>query len=253
MEQTRKKNGPPEYQVIDLEKIKVSCTSCSLSELCLPRGMGKSALAKLEKIVKRASPLQKGEYLFRGGDPFNGIYAVRSGLLKVYANSDSGDEQIIGFYLPGEILGLDAIENEMHTCFAVTLETSSYCMIPFADLSDICKEIPELQIQVFKIMSRELTNENRMLLTLGKKNAEEKVATFILTISSRYALLGYSPNDFKLTMSRQEIGNYLGVTFETVSRIISRFQRDGIIEINKKFVHVRDMDALKQIISVCSG
>jgi CRP/FNR family transcriptional regulator len=253
MEQTRKNNGHPDYQVIDLTKVKVSCASCNLAELCLPRGMGKTALVKLEKIVKRASPLQRGEYLFRGGDPFNGIYAVRSGLLKVYANADCGDEQIIGFYLPGEILGLDAIENEVHTCFAVTLETSSYCMIPFADLSAVCKKIPELQIQLFKIMSRELTNENRMLLTLGKKNAEEKVATFLLSISSRYALLGYSPNDFKLTMSRQEIGNYLGVTFETVSRIFSRFQRDRIIKINKKFVHVRDMDALKQIVSVSSG
>jgi CRP/FNR family transcriptional regulator len=215
--------------------------------------MGENAVDKLEKIVKRASPLQKGEYLYRGGDTFHGMYAVRSGVIKVYATSDGGEEQIIGFYLPGEILGLDAIENNMHTCFAVALETSSYCTIPFTELTEICKEIPELQNQLFKVMSRELTNENQMLLTLGKKNAEEKVATFLLTISSRYSLLGYSANDFKLTMSRQEIGNYLGVTFETVSRIFSRFQRDGIIKVNKKYVNVQDMGALKKLVSGCAG
>ena len=215
--------------------------------------MGEDAVRKLEKIIKRASPLQKGEYLYRGGDPFNGIYAVRSGLIKVYANSDGGEEQIIGFYLPGEILGLDAIENNTHACFAVALETSSYCTIPFADLSGICKVVPELQDQLFKIMSRELTNENQMLLTLGKKNAEEKVATFLLTISNRYRQRGYSANDFKLIMSRQEIGNYLGVTFETVSRIFSRFQRDGIISVHKKYVNILDMDALKKLVSGCCG
>lgn len=243
----------PGQQVIDLTKIRVTCANCSLTELCLPRGMSEDAVQKLEKIVKRASPLQKGEYLFRGGDPFSGIYAVRSGLLKVYANSDGGEEQIIGFYLPGEMLGLDAIEHNKHTCFAVALETSSYCTIPFDDLSAICKLIPELQDQLFKIMSRELTNENQMLLTLGKKNAEEKVATFLLTISNRYRTLGYSANHFKLTMSRQEIGNYLGVTFETVSRIFSRFQRDGIIKVNKKYINLNDMDALKKLVSGCSG
>ena len=159
-----------------------------------------------------SSALQKGEVLYRAGDEFKGIYAVRSGLVKVFATADDGEEQIVGFFLPGEMLGLDAIETQVHACSAVALETSSYCAVPFAELSEVCKEIPELQNQLFRIMSRELSSENQMLLTLGKKNSEEKVATFLLTISTRFHLLGYSANEFKLTMSRQEIGNYLGIT-----------------------------------------
>ncbi len=246
------KCGDSPFKELDLHKIKVSCASCSLSELCLPRGMGQGALEKLESIVKRSSPLQKGEVLFRAGDEFRGIYAVRSGLIKVFATADDGEEQIIGFFLPGEMLGLDAVETQVHACNAVALETSSYCAIPFSELSEICKEIPELQDQLFRIMSRELSAENQMLLTLGKKNSEEKVATFLLTISTRYHQLGYSANEFKLTMSRQEIGNYLGITFETVSRVFSRLQRNGIIKVNRKAINITDMVALKNLVSGCA-
>jgi len=151
------------------------------------------------------------------------------------------------------MLGLDAIETQVHTCNAVALETSSYCAVPFAELSEVCKEIPELQNQLFRIMSRELSAENKMLLTLGKKNSEEKVATFLLTISKRYHQLGYSANEFKLTMSRQEIGNYLGITFETVSRVFGRLQRNGIIKVNRKAINIIDMVALKNLVSGCAG
>jgi len=241
------------FKEFDLQKIKVSCANCSLSELCLPRGMGQAALEKLESIVKRASPLQKGEVLFRVGDEFKGIYAVRSGLVKVFATADDGEEQIVGFSLPGEMLGLDAIETQIHACSAVALETSSYCAVPFSELSEVSIEIPELQNQLFRIMSRELSSENQMLLTLGKKNSEEKVATFLLTISTRFHRLGYSENEFKLTMSRQEIGNYLGITFETVSRVFGRLQRNGIIKVNRKMIKIIDMVALKNLVSGCVG
>ena len=219
----------------------------------MPRGMGLEALEKLESIVKRSSALQKGEVLYREGDEFRGIYAVRSGLVKVFATADDGEEQIVGFFLPGEMLGLDAIETQVHACSAVALETSSYCSVPFSELSEVCKEIPELQNQLFRIMSRELSSENQMLLTLGKKNSEEKVATFLLTISTRFHLLGYSANEFKLTMSRQEIGNYLGITFETVSRVFGRLQRNGIINVNRKVIKIIDMTALKNLVSGCAG
>lgn len=247
------KCGDSPFKELDLQKIKVSCARCSLSELCLPRGMGQGALEKLESIVKRSSPLQKGDVLFRAGDEFRGIYAVRSGLVKVFATDDDGEEQIIGFFLPGEMLGLDAIESQIHACSAVALETSSYCTVPFSELSEICKQIPELQNQLLRIMSRELSSENKMLLTLGKKNSEEKVATFLLTISTRYHQLGYSANEFKLMMSRQEIGNYLGITFETVSRVLGRLQRNGIIKVNRKAIKIIDMVALKNIVSGCTS
>lgn len=247
------KCGDSPFKELDLQKIKVSCASCSLSELCLPRGMGQGSLEKLESIVKRSSPLQKGDVLFRAGDEFKGIFAVRSGLVKVFTTDDGGEEQIIGFFLPGEMLGLDAIESQIHACSAVALETSSYCTVPFSELSEICKQIPELQNQLLRIMSRELSSENKMLLTLGKKNSEEKVATFLLTISTRYYQLGYSANEFKLMMSRQEIGNYLGITFETVSRVFGRLQRNGIIKVNRKAIKIIDMVALKNIVSGCTS
>lgn len=245
--------GSSSFKELDLRKVKTSCASCSLSELCLPRGLGQRALDKLEEIVQRASPLQKGEVLFRAGDKFNGLYAVRSGLIKAFSTTDDGEEQIIGFFLPGEMLGLDAVEHQIHACSAVALETSSYCAVPFLELSEICKEIPELQDQLFRIMSRELSSENKMLLTLGKKNSEEKVATFLLTISTRYHQLGYSENEFKLAMSRQEIGNYLGITFETVSRVFGRLQRNGIIKVNRKAIKITDMMALKNLVSGCAS
>ena len=244
--------GSSPFKELDLRKVKTSCARCSLSELCLPRGMGLKALDKLEEIVHRAAPLHKGDVLFRAGDKFNGLYAIRSGLVKAFSTTDDGEEQIIGFFLPGEMLGLDAIESQVHVCSAVALETSSYCNVPFLELSEICKEIPELQDQLFRIMSRELSSENKMLLTLGKKNSEEKVATFLLTISARYHQLGYSANEFKLTMSRQEIGNYLGITFETVSRVFSRLQRNGIINVNRKAIKIIDTVALKNIVSGCA-
>jgi len=247
------KCGDSSFKELDLKKIKASCASCSLSELCLPRGMGQGVLDKLDNIVKRSSPLQKGEVLFRAGDGFRGIYAVRSGLIKVFATADDGEEQIVGFFLPGEMLGLDAVETQIHACSAVALETSSYCTIPFSELSDVCKEVPELQNQLFRVMSRELSSENQMLLTLGKKNSEEKVATFLLTISTRFHLLGYSANEFKLAMSRQEIGNYLGITFETVSRVFARLQRSDIIKVNRKMIIITDMVALKNLVSGCAG
>ncbi|RKZ47854.1 MAG: transcriptional regulator FNR [Gammaproteobacteria bacterium] len=253
MQSSQANCGASPFKELDLHKIKVSCSNCSLSELCLPRGMGQGALEKLEDIVKRSSPLQKGEVLFRAGDKFRGIYAVRSGLVKVFATADDGEEQIIGFFLPGEMLGLDAIDSQVHACNAVALETSTYCAVPFSELSEVCKEIPELQNQLFKIMSRELSVENQMLLTLGKKNSEEKVATFLLTISSRYHQLGFSAKEFKLTMSRQEIGNYLGITFETVSRVFGRLQRNGIIKVNRKAINILDMVALKNLVSGCDN
>jgi len=245
--------GNSTFKELDLHKIKVSCASCSLSELCLPRGMGPEALEKLENIIKRSAPIQKGEILYRAGEEFKGVYAVRSGLFKAFVTADDGEEQIIGFFLPGEILGLDAVETQVHACSAVALETSSYCTVPFSELSEVCNEIPELQNQLFRIMSRELSSENKMLLTLGKKNSEEKVATFLLTISTRYHQLGYSANEFKLTMSRQEIGSYLGITFETVSRVFSRLQRNGIIKVNRKVIKIIDMVALKNLVSGCAS
>jgi len=238
------------HQVFDISKFKVSCGDCSLAELCLPRGMKREDLEELEKIIKRVRPLQRGEYLYHSGDKFQQIYAVRSGAIKAYKTTEDGNEQILGFYLPGELLGLDAIDKSEHVCSTVALETSSFCAIPFSRLEELCHKLTGLQHQMYRLMSRELTNENESMLLLGRKSAEEKIATFLINLSSRLHSLGYSATEFRLPMSRQEIGNYLGLTVETVSRIFSRLQKELLISIDRKLIKILDLDALHYM---CSG
>lgn len=238
------------HQVFDISKFKVSCGDCSLAELCLPRGMKREDLEELEKIIKRVRPLQRGEYLYHSGDKFQQIYAVRSGAIKAYKTTEDGNEQILGFYLPGELLGLDAIDKSEHVCSTVALETSSFCAIPFMRLEELCHKLTGLQHQMYRLMSRELTNENESMLLLGRKSAEEKIATFLINLSSRLHSLGYSATEFRLPMSRQEIGNYLGLTVETVSRIFSRLQKELLISIDRKLIKILDLDALHYM---CSG
>ncbi len=234
-------------QITDLSEIKLSCSNCNLAELCLPRGLDLKELDTLEQIIKRSKPIHKGDYIFRNGDPFRSLYAVRSGTIKIYTTTDDGDNQVMGFYFPGEIIGFDAIENNKHQCSAVALETSTYCAFNFDNFEELCTTIPGLQHQMFRLMSKELTTENELLLTLCNKNAEEKIATFLISLSNRFEQRGYAANEFKLSMSRQDIGNYLGLTIETVSRIFSKLQRDQIIATNHKVVEIKDSETLHQI------
>lgn len=238
-------NSTPEN--IRLSEIKLSCSNCNLAELCLPRGLNLKELDKMEKIIKRSKPIQKGDYIFRSGDPFRSLYAVRSGTVKIYTIADDGNKQVMGFYFPGEIIGFDGIEKDIHQCSAVALETCTYCGINFHNLEEISSSIPGLQHQIFRLMSKEVTTENKLLLTLCNKNAEEKIATFLISLSHRFEQRGYSANEFKLVMSRQDIGNYLGLTIETVSRVFSKFQREQIIDTNQKIVNLKNIDALHQI------
>ena len=238
-------------QIIDFAKIKVSCKDCSLHEMCLPRGLGMTDLDQLEKVIKRTHPLQTGDYLFRAGQEFQQIFALRSGSVKLNLMDEQGNDQILGFYFPGEILGLDAIDTKRHLCSAVALETSSYCAFPFSDLSAISQLVPALQQQLYNLMSRELSHEHELLLMIGTKNAEERLATFLVTLSSRFHQLGYSAKEIKLSMSRQEIANYLGLTIETVSRIMSRFQREQLISVNRKQVNIKNPEMLRHITSGC--
>lgn len=240
--------------IIDLDRFRVTCSNCNLSELCLPRGINKENLKKLTNTVRQTGIHEGGQFLFRAGDPFKNLIAIRTGTIKLFMVDENGEEQILGFYFPGEILGLDAIETDKHTCNAVTLETSSFCTFPYSRLDELCKMIPELRMQMFKFMSRELSLENRLLLTLGKRNADEKLATFLVTLSDRFKRMGYSSTAFHLAMSRQDIGNYLGLTIETVSRVLSRFNKDGLVKIDRKQVQLLDLDALKSLsVTYCEG
>jgi len=237
-------------QIIDFSKIKATCSNCNLQELCLPRGLKREDLDKLELVVKGSRPSEKGQHIFRAEEAFESFYAVRSGSVKVYMINESGEEQIIGFYFPGEIIGFDAIEHHKHTCSAVTLETTTYCSMPYEKINDICMQIPDLQNQMFRLLSREISNENQLLLTINKRSAEERVATFLISLSSRFKKLGYSAREYNLPMSRQEIGNYLGLTIETVSRLFTKFQKNDLIKINRKAIILEDLAALH---AICDG
>lgn len=238
-------------QTIDFSKFKVSCKACSLQELCLPRGLNSPCMDKLEEIVKRSRPVQRGDLIFRAGDKLTNIYAVRSGTVKLSMLDESGADQILGFLFPGEIIGLDGIDKQVHQVSATAIEVTTYCSFPFSSINNICKQIPDLQMQLMRLMSRQLTAENELILTIGKKNADEKIAIFLLTLSARFHALGFSATEFRLSMSRQDIANYLGLTIETVSRVFSRLQRDSIIKIDRKLVTIQDRDALVSVSISC--
>ncbi len=221
-----------------------NCQDCSLSSLCLPVAVGLGELSRLEEIIKRGKPLRKGEVLFSSGDPFTSVYAVKSGYVKTYSVDESGDEQITGFYFPGEILGTDGISTDMHQQSAKALDTSAICEIPFSKLEELSVQIPSLQRHFFSLMSKEIQNDKHLHMLLSKKPADERVASFLLSISARHESRRLSANIFRLPMSRGEIGNYLGLTVETISRIFSRFQKEGLLKADGREVEILDREKL---------
>ncbi len=234
-------------KVVDLSTLKVACTDCALYELCLPPGLGDADLERLDHIIRRRKPVKRGVHLFNVGDPFRMIYALRSGSVKTYTVVGDGREQITGFYLPGELLGLDAISSGIHPCGAKTLETTSVCEIPFNRLQQLSENIPGLQKQLYRIMSKEISQEQSMLMLLGKRTVEERLAAFLLSLSTRFYERGFSSSEFNLSMSRHEIGNYLGMAVETVSRTFTRFQEEGLIEAERKRIRLRDLKGLCRV------
>ncbi len=238
---------------IDISGIKVACRNCSLFQLCLPVGISEADLELLDNIIKRRRPVKRGEHLFQVGEPFQAIYAVRSGSIKTYAPTEDGHEQVTGFHLPGELLGLDAIITESHPCAAKALETTSLCEIPFEQLEALGNRIPGLQHQLLKIMSKEILHDHSLLMLLGKKSAEERLAALLMSLSNRYRARGFSPTEFNLSMSRNDIGNYLGLAVETVSRLFTRFQEERLLTVQRKHIRVLDLPHLRQIATSTRG
>lgn len=227
--------------------IQASCTNCNLKGLCLPLAMDIRDIDRLDKIIKRSRPIHAGDHLYRAGETFSSIFAVRSGSIKTYLIDDDGIEQITGFYLPGEVLGFDGIDTSTYACNVVALETSTVCEIPFARLEELSLQIPSLQRHFFQLMSRQLETNHQMLLTLSKKNAEGRVATLLLSLSHRYSRRKLSPNAMRLPMSRMDIGNFLGLTIETISRTFSRLQKDDIISVDGREIVIKDHDRLNEL------
>lgn len=216
------------------------CKDCSLAAMCLPLSLQDQELETLDSIVKRGRPLKKGENLFRQGDPFNSIYALRSGAIKTFSVSDGGEEQITGFHLASEMIGLSGMDDQRYPVSAVALETTSVCEIPFERLDDLTAAMPQLRKQVMRLMSREIRDDQQMMLLLSKKTADERIATLLINLSARFRARGYSATAFRLAMSRNEIGNYLGLAVETVSRVFTRFQQQQLIAAEGKQIEILD-------------
>lgn len=219
-------------------KYVVSCQQCGLNALCLPHSLTDSEMDQVDKAVKRGKPLQRGQDLFETGTEFTSLYAVRSGAIKAYNIDENGDEQVIGFFLPGEILGLDAIDTQSHVCSAKALETTAVCEIPYTQIEDLSHIIHNLQAHMYRLLSREIRLDQELQMLLGKKTAEERIGTFLLNLSLRYEQRKLSSTRFRLPMARTDIGNYLGLAVETVSRVFTRFQKSGILKVEGKELEI---------------
>lgn len=226
---------------------RVSCTNCRLNAICLPITLHIDDIDRLNGIVQRGKPLQKGEYLYRAQDPFDSVFAIRSGAVKAVSISETGDEQVTGFYLPGEVVGLDGLAADTYTNSVIALETSSVCEIPFNRLEELSLQIPTLQRHFFQLMSREITQEQQVITLLSKSSAEARIASLLLSISARNGRRNLSTHNFILPMSRTDIGNFLGLTIETVSRVFTRLQKNNVITVDKKEISIVDMDSLQTI------
>jgi CRP/FNR family transcriptional regulator, anaerobic regulatory protein len=236
----------PDFSVTHL---KVACSTCNLRESCLPLGLSLPDIERLEELVAASKRLERGERLFRAGDQFAALYAVRIGFLKTTAASPDGHEQVIGFHMAGELVGLDGISSGTHTCEAVALEDADVCVIPYAGIEAVALAVPKLRKHLHKVMSREIVREHDVMLLLGTMNADERLAAFLLNLSLRFGARGYSHSEFVLRMTRAEIGSFLGLQLETVSRVLSRFAQDGLLEVNQKHVRIVDPVGLRAIVS----
>lgn len=237
------------FVTLNPQTIKVACSNCNLRELCMPLGLSAAELDRIDDMVASRRKIKRGSTLFRNGERFSNLYAIRTGFFKTCVASEDGRDQVTGFQMAGEIIGLDGIVNDNHTCDAVALEDAEVCVMPFDRIEDLSREVNALQRHVHKIMSREIVRENGVMLLLGSMRAEERLAAFLLNLVQRLHARGFSQSELVLRMTREEIGSYLGLKLETVSRTFSRFVEDGIVEVKQRHVRIIDTDALKDIVN----
>jgi CRP/FNR family transcriptional regulator len=234
---------------IRLEPFKVACSSCNLRELCLPLGMSPAQVERLDELVANRRSIPRGDALFRQGDPFDALYAVRTGFFKTVLAAADGREQVTGFQMSGELLGLDGIGQSLHACDALALEDSTVCVIPYEQLESLSHELVDLQRAFHKVMSREIARDHGVMLLLGTARAEERLAAFLLNLVRRLHERGQSMSEMILRMTREEIGSYLGLKLETVSRTFSKLQDQGILEVRQRQIRILEPEALKRLVS----
>ncbi|MEO5672963.1 MAG: fumarate/nitrate reduction transcriptional regulator Fnr [Ramlibacter sp.] len=224
--------------------LKTQCSACHLRDLCLPCGMTCTEIEQLDDLKFLRRRIVAGQVLYREGDRFQHIFAVRAGTFKSCLTLADGREQVSGFHMAGELMGLDGVAQGTHASSAVALEDAEICAIPYAHLNDLSAQSPKMQHIVSRLMSREIVREHSLMMLLGSMNAEERLAAFLLNLSQRLKARGYSPSEFHLRMSRAEIGSYLGMKLETVSRTFSAFQLHRLLDVDKRHIRILDMEGL---------
>ena len=227
------------------------CSTCHLRDLCLPCGLTGTETESLDRLMFARRKVAAGQTLYRPGDRFQFIYAVRSGTFKSSLTLAGGREQVSGFHMAGELMGLDGLANGVHASTAIALEDTEVCAIQYSHLSELAAKSGNMQMVLARLMSREIVREHSLMVLLGSMNAEERLAAFLLNLSQRLKARGYSPSEFHLRMSRAEIGSYLGMKLETVSRTFSSFQQQGLLEVDKKHVRITDVEGLTRAIEAC--
>ena len=232
-----------------IKAIKVACSNCNLRDLCMPMGLNADELIRVDELVAVRRPVKRGTTLFHSGEKFSSLYAIRTGFFKTYVITEDGRDQVTGFQMAGEIIGLDGIVNDQHTCNAIALENAEVCVIPFDRIEEISREVSALQHHVHRIMSREIVREHGVMLLLGSMRAEERLAAFLLNLVQRLEARGFSRSELVLRMTREEIGSYLGMKLETVSRTFSKFADEGLIKVSQRNISILDSDALKRIVN----
>lgn len=225
----------------------VICNNCSLDNICLPRGLSQAEIDNISQVIKARKTLQRGDFIYREGDHFKGILAIKSGSAKLVANDSHGNEHILNILLPGELLGFDGLSTEKHGCAAIALETMTFCILPADSMEQLFQKLPRLTRELFR-HSGEKMLEDKNQLVLSKRPAEERLAYFLISLSERLKRRGFSSSEFKLSLTRQEIGNHLGLALETVSRLLKKFQDDGLIAVQNRFIQILDIHALKNLL-----
>ncbi len=235
--------------VIDQQQLRSACSQCNLRELCLPVGLSADEIERVDALIGDRRKIKRGQHLYRSGDTFEAIYAIKAGFFKTDVITEDGRDQVTGFQMAGEILGMDGISSDNHTCNAVALEDSEVCLIPFSALEALASKVRSLQSHLHKVMSREIVRDQGVMMLLGTMRAEERLAAFLLNLSQRFQARGFSASEFHLRMTREEIGSYLGMKLETVSRSFSHFQEEGLITVHQKHIQIQDVARLRKLLS----
>ena len=231
------------------QTFKVACSNCNLRELCMPVDLSPADLERIDTLVGTRRKISRGESLYHNGESFNSLYAIRTGFFKTSVTLEDGREQVTGFQMAGEIMGLDGIVSDHHTCDAVALENAEVCVMPFEKIEELSREVNALQHHVHKIMSREIVREHGVMMMLGSMRAEERLAAFLLNLTARLHARGFSRSELVLRMTREEIGSYLGLKIETVSRTFSKLMEDGVLEVKQKNLRILKPETLRELVN----